>query len=166
MLDTTMPTPSTPAASYPVPVAASFPRRLIAMVYDFFLLLAVLMLAAYPAVILLHGGEAFTPGEDWLAENLFRLYLVTVAYLFFAWFWTHGGQTLGMRAWRLRVTDLEGKPIGWDRALLRYVAAILSWAALGLGFLWILVDPQKRAWHDILSRTRIIVARKFSYNIR
>jgi uncharacterized RDD family membrane protein YckC len=72
-------------------------------------------------------------------------------------FWTRGGQTLGMRAWRLKVLRDDGQPLTIQDALLRYVAAILSWAALGLGFLWILVDSDGLAWHDRISKTRLVI---------
>ncbi|MFT5572459.1 MAG: putative RDD family membrane protein YckC [Cryomorphaceae bacterium] len=81
---------------------------------------------------------------------------LTISFLFYGWFWTHGGQTLGMRAWNLYLIKPDGKFIDWKIASKRYSAALLSWAALGLGFTWILLDKRKLAWHDILSNTRIV----------
>ena len=49
--------------------------------------------------------------------------------------WTRGGQTIGMRAWRLRVVGADGLPVAWPRALLRFVIAAVSLAAFGIGFL-------------------------------
>ncbi|MCB1639748.1 MAG: RDD family protein, partial [Thiothrix sp.] len=74
----------------------------------------------------------------------------------FGWFWTHGGQTLGMRAWKIRVTDEYGRTLNWQQAFFRYTMAILSWLMLGVGFWIAIFDPQKLAWHDRLSRTRLI----------
>jgi uncharacterized RDD family membrane protein YckC len=88
-------------------------------------------------------------------STLTRAYLVSTCLLFFIWFWTHGGQTLGMRAWRLKVVGVDGGPIGWRAAVVRCFGAILSWSALGLGYLWILVDREKLAWHDRMSATRL-----------
>lgn len=127
-------------------------RRLIAIFYDGFLLLAVLFCASLPPV--LYHGEALTVEQPFL-YLLYWVYLLAVAFLFFGWFWTHGGQTLGMRAWRLRLTKSDGGPVGWRHALRRFLAALVSWAVLGLGFWWILFDPRKRAWHDIWSGTRL-----------
>lgn len=79
-----------------------------------------------------------------------------VSFLFYGWFWTHGGQTLGMRTWNLYLIKPDGKFIDWNTAAKRYLAAIVSWLALGLGFTWILVNKRKRAWHDILSNTQIV----------
>ncbi|MEJ2516085.1 MAG: RDD family protein [Gammaproteobacteria bacterium] len=124
-------------------------RRLAACLYDGLLLVAVEMLAAGAWVAA--SGSAAAPGN--LA---FRSFLLVVGLLFFAGFWTRG-ETLGMRAWRLRVVGPDGHPPAWPRALGRAAAAVLSWAALGLGFLWVLVDPERRAWHDRLSGTRLVL---------
>lgn len=84
---------------------------------------------------------------------------IIVSFLFYGWFWTHGGQTLGMRAWHLYLIKPDGKFIDWRLAFKRYWLAILSWTCLGLGFLWIMVSPSKRAWHDSLTGTQIVHSR-------
>ena len=78
---------------------------------------------------------------------------------FFALFWRLGGQTLGMRAWRLQARS-EAGPLSWRQAWLRSVAALLSWLPAGLGFLWSLADADRLAWHDRLSGTRLVVVPK------
>jgi uncharacterized RDD family membrane protein YckC len=126
-----------------------FFRRLAATFYDLLLLIAVLFVAT--AILLpLNGGEAFTS-----QQFFFPVYLLLVSFLFYAWFWTHGGQTLGLRAWKIRVLTFDMKPISWKQALLRFIAAILSWGFFGLGFLWILIDKNQRSWHDHLSKTAL-----------
>lgn len=85
---------------------------------------------------------------------------LVVSFFFYGWFWTHGGQTLGMKAWSLYLIKPDGKFINWSTAAKRYLAAIVSWAALGLGFTWILVNKKNRAWHDILSDTQIVFQKK------
>ncbi|MGB5613384.1 MAG: RDD family protein, partial [Sedimenticolaceae bacterium] len=79
---------------------------------------------------------------------------------FFSWFWTHGGQTLGMRAWRLKLLDSEGDPVTLKLSLIRLGAALLSALPLGLGYLWVLIDRDGLAWHDRLSRTRLVVLKR------
>ena len=128
-------------------------RRLAAIVYDALVLTAVLMLATALVVVpagLLLGIEV--PGSSpW-----FRAYLLLVSACFFSWFWVRGGQTVGMRAWHIRVVRADGTPLRPRDALLRFLAAIFSWACLGLGFLWVLVDKEALAWHDRLSGSRLI----------
>ena len=119
------------------------------MLYDLLLLIAVLFVAT--ALLLpLNSGEAFTT-----QQFFFPLYLLLVSFLFYAWFWTHGGQTLGLRAWKMKVLSLDKNPITWKQALLRFSVAILSWGFFGLGFLWILIDKNQRSWHDHLSKTAL-----------
>jgi uncharacterized RDD family membrane protein YckC len=123
---------------------------LAAVVYDALVTLAVLFAAATVAVAV-NAGDAIPAGSLW-----FELYLLAAAAPYFAWCWTHGGQTLGMRAWRLRIQRRGGGTPRWGEALLRYLGALLSWAALGLGFLWIGIDRERMSWHDRLSATRIV----------
>jgi uncharacterized RDD family membrane protein YckC len=132
-------------------VLAGFWVRLAAVLYDCMVLTATLIVAAFP-VVLLAGG----PPQSWAARLGFQLYLLTIVCAFFGWFWVRGGQTIGMRAWRLRVVTATGAPLGWREAALRLAAAALSWAALGAGFLWALFDPEGLTWHDRLSGTRLV----------
>jgi len=134
-------------AGYP----CTLPRRLAAIVYDSIVLIGLLFLAALPPT-LLYGGGISEP----LPTFLMQLYLLAVAFGFFGGFWTHGGQTIGMRAWRIRVVDVNGNAISWRHALVRFLAALLSWGAIGAGFLWSLLDRDRRTWHDQLSGTRIV----------
>lgn len=121
------------------------------MVYDALLLFGVLALASFPYVLIAAGR----PGP--MARLGFQLYLLALCLLFFSWSWVRGGQTLGMRAWRLRLVRADGGPVTWTLAVCRFAAALLSLACLGIGFLWILVDRDRLAWHDRLSATRLIL---------
>lgn len=131
-------------------------RRLAAIFYDSWLIVGVWLLA----VII----DTFVRDEQGLGLAVshipLRLFVVAVPFLFFGWFWTHGGQTLGMRAWRLKLLDASGGPATWRQALVRVAGAYLSALALGLGYLWILFDPEKRSWHDRLSSTRLVILSK------
>ncbi len=129
---------------------AKLARRLAAMFYDALLLLAILFFATL-MVLPLSYGNAIAPSDP-----VYSSYLVIVSFLFYAWFWTHGGQTLGMRAWKLRIQTLDGRKINWRHALLRFLAAIPSWTLLGAGYLWMLVDKDGLSWHDHFSETMIV----------
>ena len=127
---------------------AGFIRRSAALVYDVLLVFGVLVLVTALALAL-NGGEQVPAA--WLRA----LYLLTL-YGFFAGFWLYGGQTLGMRAWRLRLVEESGRAPTLRAATVRFAAALLSWTACGLGHLWILIDGRNRAWHDRLSRTYVV----------
>lgn len=121
-------------------------RRLAALCYDALVCLAVLF-AATAAALALAGGEL--PYTAWW----FRVYLVLVIFAFFAGFWTHGGQTVGMRAWKIRLEGTDGSPVRWHQALVRFAAGIVT---LGAGHLWLLVDGQGRSLYDRISGTRVV----------
>ena len=120
-----------------------------AMVYDGLLCVAIAFLATAVALAFT-GGEAIPPGT-----GLFQAWLLLACFPYFGWCWSRGGQTLGMRAWRLRLVRNDGRRVTLAAAALRYAAALVSWAALGLGFLWLLA-PGRRSWHDRISGTRVV----------
>jgi uncharacterized RDD family membrane protein YckC len=144
----------------PQPIAeplepAGLARRLVALGYDSLLvtaLLFVFLVALFMARDARGGGP---PDKPWIWVSA-----VTISALFFCGFWTHGGQTSGMRAWRIRVVRDDGGPVGWGSALLRFVAAWASALPLGLGYWWSLFDPRRRCWHDRLSRTAVVLEPK------
>jgi uncharacterized RDD family membrane protein YckC len=126
-------------------------RRLAIIVYDSLLLLALLFLAT--AIILpFNKGEAYTSHHYFLP-----LYLLSVSFIFYGWFWTHGGQTLGMRAWKIKIQTFNGQPITWKHAFKRFIMALLSWLCFGLGFLWQIIDKQQYTWHDRFSKTGLFL---------
>jgi uncharacterized RDD family membrane protein YckC len=144
--------------------AAPFWRRTLAILYDAFLLAGLLVLAS--AIVTLPLGLAL--GRE-AADALFRsaafrwpffACCVAVVAAFHLWFWTHGGQTLGMRSWRIRVVRGDGSELRLGDAARRWLAAVLSWAPLGLGFLWGLVDRDRLALHDRLSGSRLVLVPK------
>lgn len=136
--------------------APSLLRRLGAVLYDTLLLAALLMLASFLYVPLV--DQALAPPFN---RALYQLYLLAISLAYFCWFWVHGGQTLGLRTWRLRLMARDGGAVTWMQAVRRFLAAIVSWLCLGLGFLWVLVDHrEKLAWHDRFSGTRLILLPK------
>lgn len=156
---------------------ASFIKRLLVIVYDGLLLAGVELVSFAPFYLIeVLLPSSLTSTEFWSVLKV--IYLLAVAFIFYAWFWTHGGQTLGMRAWHLYLITADGKFISWQRALLRYVSAIISWGlaagilyylgferwylAVGLGFTWMLLNPRRMAWHDYLSQSQIVQQAKTS----
>ena len=145
-----------------------FMRRLASWVYDALAAVAIIMLGQGVFLgliqVLLATGLAAKPEEmdishfvtlqPWNFIN--QLYLVAVGCFFFVYFWCRGGQTIGMRAWRLKVQSLDGTPITKSQALIRAITALL-----GLGNLMLLIDIRnKRALQDYLSKTEIVTLSK------
>jgi uncharacterized RDD family membrane protein YckC len=121
------------------------------MIYDGMLLFAVLFVATL-AVLPLTGGDAIPRGNP-----LYSCYLLLISYVYFAGQWVRGGRTLGMRAWRLRLRKSNGGVPDWSACSVRFAAALLCWAPAGLGFLSGVSRPDRLAWHDRISGTRLVV---------
>lgn len=131
--------------------SASLPRRLGAVFYDAVLLVALLMLGSFLYVPVV--GDAL-PAP--LGRTLYQILLFAISFFYFTGFWVRGGQTLGLRTWKLRLVARDGGSVTWPQATQRFVLALVSWLCLGLGFLWVLVDREKLAWHDRFSGTRLV----------
>jgi uncharacterized RDD family membrane protein YckC len=126
-------------------------RRLGAMIYDALLVIAIWMLTLLVLVIAA-GGPAVGP----FVQSL----LFVELYGFFLFFWTRRGQTLGMVAWRLHIESVDGRPVTPLQATIRFIGAIASWVTLGIGYLWMYVDPGRRTWPDLVSDTQVIYTPK------
>ena len=124
-------------------------RRFAAMGYDMLLLASVLFAVSGLAVAVAGGPIAS-------GNVAFQLYLLFITFLYFAVFWKRAGYTPGMRPWRIRVERLDGSALDWRKTVVRFLAAWVSLAAFGLGFLWAFWDVEKRMWHDRLSGTRVV----------
>ena len=123
--------------------------RLLAMFYDTLLLFSALLIATALALLVTKGTLNYH-------NPFFRTFLFLICFSFYTWFWLHGGQTLGMRAWRLRLQRPDGQPVTIWQALLRFMAAIPSLALAGLGLFWMLADRDKMAVHDRISGSVIV----------
>lgn len=142
----------------PAPQRAHIPWRLLALFYDLWPVLALWFLTAVPFMLadaaihddVRHNIEPFSPMQ-WL------LWLTcwAVAGLYTTFSWRRGGQTLGMRPWRIRVTAANGGPPSRRQAWLRYLVGTASLLLAGLGFFWAWIDRDRLTWHDRASNTRL-----------
>lgn len=138
---------------------AGLARRVGALLYDSLLLLAVLMLGT-ACFLPFTGGEAITFDAFPALAVLHKIAVSALTIGFYGIFWTRRGQTLGMAAWRLRVERDDGALLSWHDTVRRVAAGALSLAPLGLGWLWVVIDRDRLAWHDRLSATRVVVLPK------
>ncbi len=92
-----------------------------------------------------------------LTRHLFQIYLFLVLGIYFVTCWCHGGQTLPMQTWKIRLIRGDGRPIGVRQALARYVLAWPSLLIFGAGVLWALFDRDRQFLHDRLAGTRIVM---------
>ncbi len=141
-------------------------KRLLSIVYDLILLIAigfsVSIVFSTITTFLLNNGNAITAEHPyyWLNQIIILSVIFISGFLFYVWFWSHGGQTLGMKTWMLQLVSDDGKPIDRKQAFIRAFVGVLSWCCLGLGFYWSLFDKKNRTWHDILSASHLIQLKK------
>ncbi|MBV8033515.1 RDD family protein [Roseateles sp.] len=148
-------------------------RRLAAFVYEGVLLFGVIFFTGFLYTVLTRQQHALE-GRVGMGLVLF-----TVIGLYFVGFWTRSGQTLAMKTWHLRVVDAEGRPLGWRRAVLRYLFSWL-WFLPALVSVWALglhgggaiggslaagiaayaliarLHPQRQFLHDAICGSRVI----------
>lgn len=135
-------------------VSAGFVRRLGALFYDWLLILA-LWFVLTALLLPLTGGEALPEQGPW--HWAYQALLGLSALGFYLGFWRKGGQTLGMRAWRVRLIDEAGETPRLAALLRRALWALPSWGLMGIGVLAMVLDPKRRALQDRMSGTRLIV---------
>ncbi len=154
------PAPDVTAPAAPAAPAALVGRRLLALFYDLWpaaavwLLLALLFTAGYTLA-------GHPPRENIAALSPLQWLLWGLCWVATGWYathsWARGGQTLGMRPWRLRVQGVQGQPPPDRRQLwTRYAVGTLSLLTGGLGFWWAWIDRERLAWHDRASGTRLV----------
>jgi uncharacterized RDD family membrane protein YckC len=130
-------------------LAPGLPRRLAAMVYEAILLFAVAFFAAWLFFFASGGGDAT---HGWL-RHAQQLFIGTVFAGYFLWCWLRGGQTLAMKAWKIRLVGVTPK-----KALLRFALALVL-VPTGLSILAVFFDRERQFLHDRLAGTRLIDAR-------
>jgi len=136
-------------------------RRIAAMLYDSTLVFAIWIIVGFLVLSAFGINEARSVDGELvvlapLYKNTLFAAMLLSAFLFFGWFWTHSGQTLGMQAWRIKVQNSDGSALSWKQVLLRFVSAPFSMLALGLGYLYMLADPQQRTVPDLLSGSEVV----------
>jgi len=127
-----------------------FWRRIVCLLYEFLILLAIIFIASFIFHLVFRdaGASYFRP--------LYQFYLLLVMGYYFIWFWTHGGQTLAMQTWKMRIVTSEGQKLDNRKATIRYLLAVMGILFLGAGFLWALIDREHQYLHDRLAGTRLV----------
>lgn len=155
-----------------LPATPSVRRRVASMFYEALPLLGILAVSAGLFGILLEQRHAL------YLRHLLQTWLFLVISAYFIWFWSHGGQTLPMKTWRIKLVAVDGSPVSGSRALIRYLLAWL-WVLPGLILAWALgaktwmllaipavnavlwglaahLHPQRQFLHDRWAGTRLI----------
>ena len=137
----------------PPPRRAALARRLASALYDLLINVALAVFATFP--FLAFFGDST---HGW-RRHLLQAWLLALIGAYYVWFWSHGGQTLPMKTWRIRLVRADGGgPVNPGRAAHRYALAVLGTLAAGLGFAWALVDRDRQFLHDRLAGTALVDA--------
>ena len=139
-------------------------RRLAAMVYDFLLIVAVSIFYSALTVginILITGGPEQGEKIQWgpFKPLVFVGWILTIMF-FFAYFWRKSGQTLGMKTWRMKIINQDNRYPSYKQGFIRCFLAALSLLVFGIGYWWVLTNPERQTLHDQLSKTKTIVVDK------
>ena len=140
------PTTTPPTEETAVPTRL---RRFACMMYEGMLLFGVLFISDYLFDVLTQSRHAL------MYRHARQAWLFLVLGSYFVWFWTHGGQTLAMKTWHVRLVDISGKPVSRLRAAVRYCLCY-PLALSGAGFIWSLWDKDNQFLQDRIAGTRLI----------
>jgi uncharacterized RDD family membrane protein YckC len=128
-------------------------RRLASMCYESLLLTGILIVfLLLPQIVIAYfAHHVATASTLWI-----QLFLTLLIY--FVWFWSHGGQTLAMKTWKIQLRTRAGHPISPAQALWRYLLCWPSLACGGIGLLWALFDREGQFLHDRIAGTRLVTS--------
>ena len=139
----------TPARISAVPAHLGW--RLLALVYDVVISIAFLFMVSALSLLLKPDHRPVEPGTPAALLVFIALWAAIGAYAVVSW--RRGGQTIGMKSWRLQVVTPEGNRPGWRALMIRYTVTSLS---LGVALLWCLFDGQRRGLHDLAAGTLLV----------
>lgn len=126
-------------------------KRLLSLVYEILLLIAVMLLAGGTAAAL---AQITSPAHTRLFTQIIAVAACTA---YFAWQWHRSGQTLPMKTWCMRLETVDGTHVTVPRALLRAAFATAGYLLLGISVIWAFVDRDGQFLHDRLAGTRLVV---------
>lgn len=138
-------------------------ERLVAYIIDALIvgLLLLVAFALFAGTVLVRngvGGPSLPVGPlDGLGAVVLVLFIFIVGFGYFPFFWARGGQTPGMKLFRLYVVrDADGGPISAGQAILRLIGYWINGIVLYIGFIWVFIDARRRGWHDLIAGTVVI----------
>jgi uncharacterized RDD family membrane protein YckC len=137
----------------------SFRRRFVAYLIDDLIVSVIQLAILIPASSSVIAAAA-KAGEDTLTKfNPFLNFLILLSLLlpvgYFVGCWAVMGQTPGKIAMGIKVISVDGSPVSWGKAILRYIGYLIS-SPLALGFIWVAYDAKRQGWHDKIAGTYVV----------
>lgn len=122
-------------------------KHFAAFIYDIFPVAGIFIMTSLVVLVVRQGVEVerFSP---W-----FTVLLLSEFVLYYVYSWKVGGQTLGMRAWKIKIipNNSDQNQLTWKQALLRFLIGLLSTVLIGLGVFWKIFSASKKSWMDLVS---------------
>ena len=135
-----------------------FNRRLLAAVYDGFLLAFFTFLLAFAIGFLGVFADMFRPTDPGRMETVIGVSALVLSFVYFIVSWARSGQTVGKALTGIKVVRTDGNALGYGKAFLRYVGYLISALVLSIGFLWIGFDSRRQGWHDKVAGTLVTLS--------
>lgn len=145
---------------------AGFAVRWLALIIDNYIIMVVSFLTVF-LIVLLFSSLGAWPGSDefqavygcssCLSSLIFAAYYVVC--------WTSLGAGPGGRLLGLRIVQRDGSPIGFGKAIIRFLGSIVSSLVISLGYLWAAFDPEKQTWHDKIASTYVVAEKEISQTL-
>ncbi len=109
--------------------------------------------AALTFTIQLASGTRFSPSNHQIVSLIVA---VIWEFFYFAYQWALSGKTIGMAVLGIQLVKTDGSPVGARQAVTRTLTLPLSIIFFGLGFLGILTNRRRYAWHDRFAKTAVV----------
>lgn len=135
---------------------AGFVTRLLAYVTDVVVLAGIVAIGGWIAVLI---DSVFEKMSVNLSIDVATIYVFLIPWIFglyFVFFWSLTGRTVGKWLMGLKVVRADGNPPTIGRALIRFIGYGLSAIVFWLGYLWVLIDADRQAWHDHMAKTWVV----------
>lgn len=135
-----------------------FNRRLIAALYDAFLIAFLTFILIFALGFIAIFVDMFRATDTDRIQALMAISALLASLLYFVVSWARSGQTIGMAVTGMKVVRKDGSPLGYGKAILRYIGYVISAVVFALGFLWIGFDRNRQGWHDKIAGTVVTLS--------
>jgi|TARA_B100001094_G_C18143405_1_gene779221 uncharacterized RDD family membrane protein YckC len=145
-------------------------RRIASLLYDIVLIVALVIIMYMPLL-------SFNIEENFILKITAQIYVYLIIQYFFVWFWVNSNGTLGMKSWRVKISDTNGNKITYKKAILRFNVSLIYFLIIGflvftyykysemnyfllmllaILLLFPLIRKDRKFLHDIISKTILI----------
>jgi len=135
---------------------AGFVTRLFAFVADIVICVAIVATGGWIAVLFEGLADQLNLRLPVSLDAIYVLFIPLIVALYFVMFWSLTGRTIGKWLLGLRVVDSRGRPPTVGHSIVRVIGYVISMVVFWLGYVWVIIDDNRRAWHDHMAKTWVI----------